>query len=417
MKLTHYISYRYIGVTFLVMLVFIPAFYFVIENVLQNNLDEQLEDRKASVIQKLNEMPVEKMVYFQDEINIKINPKKPIVDSIYTQDIYDKKEGEINSYRTLQFPAKVNGNNYNVIITESLVEREDLMKNILLMLITILLILTITLLLINTHIREKIWKPFYKTVEELKNFRVDDLQGLNLENSKIDEFSDLNQSLNALSAVNKKVYQSQKEFTENASHELQTPLAILQNNVELFWQTENISAEQAEILDHISGATSRMTRLNKSLLLLSKIENKQFNDIQEVNFNRLAEDFFKNYQEQINFKNIKLETQLSRSFIVKIDESLAEILVGNLLLNALKYAPKDSSVELFFTENSMSISNQSEGIALDENKLFQRFQRQSKQDNSTGLGLEIAKQIARSFDLDLDYIFKENRHYFIVKRK
>ncbi|MFC6269727.1 sensor histidine kinase [Frigoriflavimonas asaccharolytica] len=416
MKLTHYISYRYIGVTVLVMLISIPIFYFVIENVLQNNLDEQLEERKSSVVEKLKEMPVEKMVYFQDEITIKKNPKKLIADSIYTQEIYNAKEDETDSFRTLQFPTKVDGTTYNITITESLVEREDLMKNILLMLITILLILTITLLLINTHIREKIWKPFYKTIEELKNFRVDDLQGLNLEKSNINEFSDLNQSLNALSAVNQKVYQSQKEFTENASHELQTPLAILQNNVELFWQTEDISEEQAEILENISGATSRMTRLNKSLLLLSKIENKQFNDIQDVNLNRLAEDFFKNYQEQIKFKNIDLKTQLSRFFIVKIDDSLAEILVNNLLLNALKYAPKDSSVELLFTENSMSISNQSNGNSLDETKLFKRFQRQSKQENSTGLGLEIAHQIAVSFDLKLNYEFKNERHFFHLKQ-
>ncbi|MGS0748476.1 sensor histidine kinase [Halpernia sp. GG3] len=122
----------------------------------------------------------------------------------------------------------------------------------------------------------------------------------------MNELSDLNASLNELAANNKKVYQSQKEFTENASHELQTPLAIIQNNVELFWQTEGISASQATILDDISNATVRMTKLNQSLLLLSKIENRQFSETQIVNFNDIANQFISNYQEQIKFKNLRL---------------------------------------------------------------------------------------------------------------
>ena len=416
MKLTHYTSLRYIGMTVLVMLISIPVFYVVLQNVLTSNIDENLQDQKTLITHKLQNLQNQNFVNFQDAISIEKNPAQLQKEKIFTDDVFSQLDKEIESYRILQFSVKTTQSNFNVRVKQSLVESEDLMKTILYLLISILFVLTTTLLLINAQIKQKIWKPFYKTVEKLKNFRVDDLKGLNLEKSKINEFSDLNQSLNALSSVNQKVYQSQKEFTENASHELQTPLAILQNNVELFWQTETISAEQAGILEEISGATSRMSRLNKSLLLLSKIENKQFNDIQEVYLNRLVEDFFKNYQEQIKFKNIKLETQLSKFFIVKMDFSLAEILVGNLLLNALKYAPKNSRVEVIFTEDEMRISNESEGSGLEEGKLFKRFQRQSKQESSTGLGLEIAKQIAVSFGLKLNYEFQYRKHFFILNR-
>lgn len=417
MKLTHYISVRYIGVTLLVMLISIPVFYLVIQNVLTHNIDEHLKDRQSVITEKLENLTDGNVISFQEGITIDKNPAHQVVEKISTENIYNKEEKETESFRVLQFPLKTSSSFYNVKISESLVETEDLLKSILYLLLSMFGLLTLTLLFINSKIKKNIWKPFYKTLDQLKNFRVDDTESLHLEKTRIDELSDLNDSLNKLSATNMKVYQAQKEFTENASHELQTPLAIVQNNIELFWQTEPITEQQSEILNDISLANSRMTRLNKSLLLLSKIENKQFKNIQEVNLNQIADQFLRNYQDQIKFRNLQVETNLSTPFLVNMDFSLAEILVGNLMLNALKYAPVDSTIELNFNKDEFVISNLAEHHALDDKKLFKRFQRQNSQENSTGLGLEIAKQIARSFDLELDYFFKENRHHFRVKRK
>ncbi|WP_226065022.1 sensor histidine kinase [Kaistella polysaccharea] len=416
MKLTHYISLRYIGVTLLVMLISIPVFYLVIQNVLTHNIDEHLKDRQSVITEKLENLTNGNVISFQEGITIEKDPVHQVEERISTENIYNKEEKETESFRVLQFPLKTSSSFYNVKISESLVETEDLLKSILYLLLSMFGLLTLTLLFINSIIKKNIWKPFYETLDQLKNFRVDDTESLHLEKTRIDELSDLNDSLNKLSATNMKVYQAQKEFTENASHELQTPLAIVQNNIELFWQTEPISEQQSEILNDISLANSRMTRLNKSLLLLSKIENKQFNNIQEVNLNQIADQFLRNYQEQIKFRNLQLETNWSTPFLVIMDFSLAEILVGNLMLNALKYAPVGSTIELNFNKDEFVISNLAEHRALDEKKLFKRFQRQNSQENSTGLGLEIAKQIARSFDLNLDYFFRENRHYFRVKR-
>ena len=417
MKLTHYISLRYIGVTLLVMLISIPVFYLVIQNVLTHNIDEHLKDRQSVITEKLENLTDGNVISFQEGITVEKDPAHQVKEKISTENVYNKEEKETESYRVLQFPLKTSSSVYNVKISESLVETEDLLKSILYLLLSMFGLLTLTLLFINSKIKKNIWKPFYETLDQLKNFRVDDTESLHLEKTRIDELSDLNDSLNKLSATNIKVYQAQKEFTENASHELQTPLAIVQNNIELFWQTEPITEQQSEILNDISLANSRMTRLNKSLLLLSKIENKQFNNIQEVNLNLIADQFLRNYQEQIKFRNLQVEANFSTPFFVNMDFSLAEILVGNLMLNALKYAPVESTIELNFNKDEFVISNLAEHRALDEKKLFKRFQRQNSQENSTGLGLEIAKQIARSFDLELNYFFKENRHHFRVKRK
>ena len=416
MKLTRYISIRYIGVTVLVMLISIPVFYLVLQNVLTGNIDESLQNQKTLITKKLQNVDNKNFVILENEIQVTKSSVAIPNEKLFTKEIYNKEEDEKEFFRILQFSVKSNSENYNVQIKESLVESEDLLKIILKLLISILLVLVGTLLFINYNIKQKVWKPFYKTLAELKNFRVDKTGELKLEKSKINELNDLNLSLNELSSTNKKVYQSQKEFTENASHEIQTPLAIVQNNIDLLWQTENISEDQAKLMDEISTATIRMSKLNQALLLLSKIENKQFSDTEEVNLNRLAEVFFKNYQEQIKFKELEIKTQFSRFFLVNINSNLAEILVGNLVLNALKYAPKGSEIQALFTENEIHISNKGNGKSLATDLLFKRFQRQNNQENGTGLGLEIAMQIANSASLKLTYEFKENRHFFILKR-
>ena len=416
MKLTRYISIRYIGVTVLVMLISIPVFYLVLQNVLTGNIDESLQNQKTLITKKLQNVDNKNFVILENEIQVTKSSVAIPNEKLFTKEIYNKEEDEKEFFRILQFSVKSNSENYNVQIKESLVESEDLLKIILKLLISILLVLVGTLLFINYNIKQKVWKPFYKTLAELKNFRVDKTGELKLEKSKINELNDLNLSLNELSSTNKKVYQSQKEFTENASHEIQTPLAIVQNNIDLLWQTENISEDQAKLMDEISTATIRMSKLNQALLLLSKIENKQFSETEEVNLNRLAEVFFKNYQEQIKFKELEIKTQFSRFFLVNINSNLAEILVGNLVLNALKYAPKGSEIQALFTENEIHISNKGNGKSLATDLLFKRFQRQNNQENGTGLGLEIANQIANSASLKLTYEFKENRHFFILKR-
>ena len=416
MKLTQYISLRYIGVTVFVMLFSLPIFYFVLQNVLTNNIDESLQDQKTLITEKLQNLPTENFVNFEDRINIERSTNETQPEKLFTDNIYNKKDDETESYRILQFSVKTIHNNFNVRVRQSLVESDDLMKTILYLLISILLVLTGTLLIINYQIKRKVWKPFYKTIEQLKNFRVDNSKDLNLKSSKINELSDLNTSLNELAANNKKVYQSQKEFTENASHELQTPLAIIQNNVELFWQTEGISASQAIILDDISNATVRMTKLNQSLLLLSKIENRQFSETQIVNFNKIANQFISNYQEQIKFKNLRLETDFKAIFTAEIDFNLAEILMGNLLLNALKYSPKESNVKVLIDQNTIELSNAAEEYPLNYEELFKRFHRQNRKENGTGLGLEIAKKIVDSFNLNLMYHFKDNRHFFTLNK-
>ncbi|MDQ0477068.1 HAMP domain-containing sensor histidine kinase [Chryseobacterium sp. MDT2-18] len=417
MKLTHYISLRYIGVTILVMLISIPLFYVAIQNVLINNIDESLAAQKTGISKKLQLLPSENFVNFDDRISIEKNPRQLLPEKIFTSDIYHKEDSEIESFRILAFPVKTANGTFNVTVRQSLVESEDLMKSILYLLISVLVTLTTTLLLINTQVKKRVWKPFYHTLAQLKNFRVDHPEDLGLTPTKINEFNDLNDSLKELAATNKKVFQSQKEFTENASHELQTPLAIVQNNIELFWQTDSITQQQAEILNDISDATTRMSKLNQALLLLSKIENKQFTNIQPVSLNLIVESFIKNYQEQIKFKNLTLKKDFSDVFIAEINYNLAEILVGNLLFNALKYAPKESEIDIQIHKNELIIANRAEGSALDQNKLFKRFQRQNTHEKGTGLGLEIAREIAAAFHLDLKYQFENHQHQFILNRE
>ncbi|QOW09576.1 HAMP domain-containing histidine kinase [Kaistella flava (ex Peng et al. 2021)] len=417
MKLTHYISIRYIGISCLVLLISIPVFYVVIQKVLTNNIDENLKDQKKWTTKQLKSADLGSFHIFDERIKIEENPEKLNHNKVFTEDIFNKKDDETESFRVIEFPVTTSTKTYNVRIQQSLVESEDLLKSILYLLFGILGLLIISLFIINIIVKRNIWSPFYHTLDELKNFRIDEANSLNLKGTKIRELNDLNTALNTLTEKNKKLYQSQKEFTENASHELQTPLAIIQNNVELVWQTEPISEEQAEFLENISEANTRMSRLNKSLLLLSKIDNQQFNDIEVVNFNVLSEKFLKSNTDQIQFKNINIKTDFTQEMKVKMDQNLAEILINNILSNAIKYCPNNGDIFINAHENSFEIINNAENESLNMDKLFQRFQKQSSKENSTGLGLEISKKICENFGLELSYHFKDQKHHFTILNK
>lgn len=417
MKLTHYISIRYIGVSCLVLLISIPVFYFVIQKVLTNNIDENLKEQKKWMIQQLQSADLESFHIFDERIKIEENPEKLNHNKVFTENIFNKKDDETESFRVIEFPVTTSTKTYNVRIQQSLVESEDLLKSILYLLFGILGLLIISLFIINMIVKRNIWSPFYHTLNELKNFRIDETNSLNLKGTKIRELNDLNTALNTLTEKNKNLYHSQKEFTENASHELQTPLAIIQNNVELVWQTEPISEEQAEFLGNISEANTRMSKLNKSLLLLSKIDNQQFNDIEVVSFNKLSEKFLKSNTDQIHFKNINIKSDFSREMKVKMDQNLAEILINNLISNAIKYCPNNGDIFINAHENSFEIINNAENESLNTDKLFQRFQKQSSKENSTGLGLEISKKICANFGLELSYYFKDQKHHFTILNK
>jgi len=224
------------------------------------------------------------------------------------------------------------------------------------------------------------------------------------------EFSDLNNALIQLTKRNHQSYISQKEFTENAAHELQTPLAIIRTKLELLMQPSELTVEQAELIGELYDATDRINRLNKSLLLLSQIENTGAFEQQPINLEQLIARALDQYMEAFQNKSITpVVTGTSPTLLS--NSALMEILISNLISNAARFSIKGGSVHVQLTDHELIISNTGDSL-LNPGKIFNRFHRESTQKNGTGLGLTISKQICKVLGFDLQYSYTDNIHTF-----
>jgi signal transduction histidine kinase len=212
------------------------------------------------------------------------------------------------------------------------------------------------------------------------------------------------------------VFQSQKEFTENAAHEMQTPLAILQGKLDLLMQTEPLTTGQAALISGLADANQRMNHLNRSLLLLTKIENNQFIEKENISLKDTVEKLVDQLSLLTEQKNIAVQNDSGNGITVEANRSLFEILTGNLIANAIRHTPDHGSVIIGTTGNKeLTISNTARNGALDHSRIFRRFQKDSHDHNSTGLGLAIAEKICTLYQYGLHYKFANGMHVFSVK--
>ncbi|MBD0289536.1 MAG: HAMP domain-containing histidine kinase, partial [Flavisolibacter sp.] len=270
------------------------------------------------------------------------------------------------------------------------------------------------LVLINRNLTRQIWNPFYQTLQKLRTYKIEQEESIRLERSEIDEFNDLNQTIEDLAQRNRQVYQSQKEFTENAAHEMQTPLAVLQSKLELLMQTEPLTGEQAALITTLAETNSRLSRLNKSLLLLTKIENNQYPETEELDVAEVCRKVIAQVSDEADVQGIKIETNFEESVKVTANRTLFEILVSNLLSNAIRYNHTDGIVKVTCNHQQLRVQNTGSDIKLDAEKIFDRFHKEGIHSQSIGLGLAIVKRIAALYHFTISYTFENNLHTFTV---
>jgi signal transduction histidine kinase len=263
---------------------------------------------------------------------------------------------------------------------------------------------------------KKTWKPFYQVLKYLNDFRLDKSTYRELSETRIKEFSLLNESIQNLLKTNVDIFNSQKQFIENASHEMQTPLAIGINKLELLAGDDNLSPEQTEKIGEIIEAFQRLSGLNKSLLLLSKIENKQFISEELVNFDEIFSKIIQDFSDYTEFQKIEITYLKENNWVFNMNKDLAEMLVMNLVKNAIIHNQQGGELIIRLTSLYFTIENTSNEPVMPTDKLFKRFHKNSKNKNSTGLGLAIVKAIADVSGLKIDYSY-ELKHIFKVSQK
>lgn len=421
MRLQNYtLKYLSIGL-FVVLTIWVVAFYAFMTDEVYDNIDDGLKNTKIEIIKKAYNDPELKSVQSFGSNGFRITPlpkgEYSAKNVFETKNVYmesDDNEEPVRILTTVFTDKK--GDNYKLEISTSTIEADDLLRDFGISVLALYLMLLSSIFIINYFILRKVWRSFYNLLENLKHYSFGQKVVTQETETPIREFNDLQIEINKMIQRIENTFDQQKMFVSNAAHETQTPLAIISNKLELMIEDESITEKQISQIESIHSSVRRLIKLNKSLLMLTKIENNQFQDIQLINFNEMVETTVDEYEELLDFKAVSVDiVSTNQPFLVYIDKGLAIMLLQNLLKNALFHNVKGGDIKIKLDERSMTISNSSvlDG-ALDEQLIYNRFFRSSTNEQSTGLGLALVETIVKvTPGISLSYNY-DGKHHFKV---
>lgn len=416
--LNHTLSYLSVAF-FIVIGVWATAFYFNMLDEIYDSIDDGLENSKILIIQSIqnDSSLLDKPGLMESHYTVREIPADHAVgfrDTYMDSTLYMINEKDYEPVRVLKSAFRMdNGKYYALHVFSSMVEEDDLIEDLLYSIVALYFILLASILIVNNFLLRKIWKPFYQTLSQLKRFAVESPEKVSVPETNVTEFKMLNESVVALLDRTVAAYNSQKQFIENASHELQTPLAISINKLELLAEKNTLSDSQLKEISTVIETLQRLTKLNKTLLLLSRIENRQFAERSEVNINDLATGIVSEFSDLASFKNVHVLIAQESTLVRTMDPQLASIMISNLLKNAIVHNVKGGSVEVRITATGVTVANTSTAPALDSSQIFTRFYKDTSSSTSTGLGLSIVKSIAALYDYEVLYRY-DGMHIFTV---
>lgn len=421
MKLIQYTNRTLCLLLFFLLGVWGVFFYFAIIDEIMDETDDTLENYREVIVNKVLMNP--ELLETQENI-MNSYTIRPITDKEaeeYEEEFYDsmayiETEDEFEPVRVMKSCFLASDDNYYELeIRISTLERDDMVEAIFKYLLTLYALLLLCIILGTYFVLRKSFKPLHKLLRWLDGV-VPGKPVPALDNeTKITEFRKLNESALAMSRRSEQAYQEQKQFIENAAHELQTPLAISRGKLELLAEGQNLSEGQLTEIDELYRTLGRAVKLNKSLLLLSRINNGQYPDKAEVNINELSRDLLPDLMDIYEHKDIKLTVDEEGECIVNMNESLAQILISNLLKNAFVHTVEQGEVKVIIDKYSFTVTN-SGGKALNPEKIFQRFYRADMdKKESNGLGLAIVQSITKLYGMSISYSYADGNHTFVLK--
>ncbi len=403
----------------IILLLSSPLFYFMMEKLYIDDVDEAIMLRKREFLLKsratLQTSDMKVWNRFNRDIRIladtiSTKPKDKIIQEVF----YDEMTPEWEPYRVLYTDVAIHKQRYVLMIRLNLVESQDLIRTLTWLYCFVLFTLLIVIFFVTRFISSRLWKPFHDTLDRIRQFNIEQHTLPDFTMTPIVEFRQLNKGLSELIKNNLKAYQNQKEFTENAAHELQTPLAVFQSKLDMLLQEPSLNNSQAIILQSLYDASSRLSRVNKNLLLLAKIENNQYTLWEQVDTGSLIKDVLPYFSEQALSRNLNIDDNINDAPVVNAAKSLAEIMINNLILNAITHNRMNGSISIKATEKEITICNTSDQPPLNTENLFKRFGKISRASHNSGLGLAIIKQICQLHNWKVSYQYHLGRHCFSI---
>lgn len=417
-KLLNKTLQSYLVYSLALLIVIAPLFYVITQRLNIDEADEGLILRKNEFILNTDLRESDIILWNRFNRDIKINKNKGLKkDTLFDTFYFDKLSNEIEPYRELNTPILIENKPYTLSAKINLVETEDLVISIAILFLILITLLLAGLFLITKKLSNNIWQPFYTLIQQIELFEIDKENLLPYRETKIKEFNQLHRSIEKLINKNQIIYRSQREFVENAAHELQTPLAIFQSKIDNLLQRSDISQEQSKLLESLNNSATRLNRLNKNLLLLSKIDSPQFSDVASFSLKELIEKHLDFFKEQALPKKIEIRIQINDDTLLKANIVLTEILINNLFLNAIRHNIEDGHINIILNKDELTFSNTGNSETLSTDKLFTRFSKTTSSQNGNGLGLAIIKKITDLNNWNINYNHSMNIHQFIIQFK
>jgi len=399
-------------------LLFAGVFYYAVISYISNNeLDRDLTeefDELKQYVSNYKKLPTP--VDFDEDVASftpigKLIIPKHFVDTPFVERSSKKSE----EGRAIVGTVDIKGINYKVTIAESKEATQYLVQTIGFITIALTALLLTALFFTNRYILNGLWKPFYDLLSRLKSFSIAKSPAYSPKSVaiKADEFRELQEAMDTMAVKARNDYQNLKIFTENASHEMMTPLAVIASKLDTLIQDENLNKEQLEQLYSINLTIGKLSKLSQSLLLLIKIDNRQVNDNDVIDLSLLIDEKLQHFQEIITGKDIQVNIKLTEKKI-HMSQYLVEVLLNNLISNAIRHNFKGGQINVTLAGHELVIENTGPEQALDESGIFERFEK-SKSSEGMGLGLTIARNICTSYAFQLSYSFQKPFHRFKVR--
>jgi len=392
-------------------------FFQVLKNMSLSTLDRELGDLKEVVEDYLLENDENQVRSLPGIDSLVVRPvERPEQTDVQFGDtvMRDAKDEQFRTFRYLQFNKAKEDQYYLVTIYKSTTPTDKLVEQVTLM-ITLMVILFIAgIFILNRFIFGSLWKDFFEAIEKLKRFEKTK-EPVILGEQDIQEFDELKRVLEVMTRRLANDYRELKEYTDHTTHELQTPLAVIKSKTDLLIQSDRLGSHEMKLLEAINTSVHQLSRLNSTLTLITRIENRQFTAKEEINLDRLLDRHLELLQEHIELKQIKVEKHYNDAGrVLLMDQGLADLLIANLLKNAIVHNSEGGTILLETGPGSLIISNNGPPLAFKKEELFTRFVRDTKRSGNFGLGLSLVKKVCETYQINIEYSFENQRHTFML---
>lgn len=399
------------------------SFYFIIMDEINDETDDTLEDYSEYIITRAlagkeppsqdngtnNSYYIVKVPQEYAEVNRRIRYSDEMV--------YIDLKKETEPARVLKTIFKDAENNYyELTVSIPTIEKEDLRETILRWIIFLYILLLLGIIAINAWILYRSLRPLYVLLKWLDNYTIGEKIKPLKNDTDVVEFKKLNEAVLRSAERNQEVFEQQRLFIGHASHELQTPLAICKNRLEMLSNDPSLTEKQLEEILKTQQTVDHIVKLNKTLLLLSKIENKQFPEVTRININDLINKIKTDYEEVYGYLDITLTLQENAILKLNMNETLASILFNNLLKNAYIHNHQGGNIEIVINEAFIAFYNTGNSEILDQNKIFERFYQKDQKEGSSGLGLALVESICKLSNIEITYSFDKGLHGFVLRK-